>query len=132
MTTVAAPAASTAMRETASRIETLAARLLTWGTRIALAFVLVGVVGMLATGVDPVHAAQPSYSLAAIPGQLLALQPEGFLWTGLTMMVALPLGRVVVSGVGFLGAADRRMAAISLLVLTVIGISVAAALRPGV
>ncbi len=119
----------TSPNETAARIETIAARLLTWGTRIALGFVLVGVAGMLLAGVDPIHAAQPSYSLAAIPGQLMALTPEGFLWTGLTLVVALPLGRVVVAGAGFLAAGDRRLALVSALVLLVIGASVLAALR---
>ncbi len=115
--------------ETAARIELIAARLLRWGTRVALAFVLVGVVGMLLAGVDPIRAPLPPYSLAAIPGQLAALQPEGFLWAGLTLVVALPLGRVVVSGAWFLSAGDRRMALVSLVVLVVIGVSIAAALR---
>ena len=127
--TIATRAASA--QDTAARIETLAARVLTWGTRIALGFVLVGVVGMLLAGVDPIHAAQPGYSVTAIPGQLLALQPEGFLWAGLTFAVVLPLGRVVVSGAGFLGAGDRRLALVSVLVLLVIGASVVAALGLG-
>jgi uncharacterized membrane protein len=114
--------------ETAARIESLAARLLTWGTRIALGFVLVGVVGMLLAGTDPIHAVQPPYSLAGIPGQVLALVPEGFLWAGLTLVVALPIGRVVVSGAGFLAAGDRRLVLVSVLVLLVIGASVVAAL----
>ena len=117
--------------EAAAGIETIAARLLTWGTRIALGFVLVGVVGMFLAGVDPTDAAQPGYSVTAIPGQLLALQPEGFLWAGLTFAVVLPLGRVVVSGAGFLGAGDRRLALVSVLVLLVIGASVVAALGLG-
>jgi uncharacterized membrane protein len=125
--TVAEPAAS--VGDTAARVETLAARLLTWGTRIALAFVLAGVAGMLPAGVDPVHSAQPPYSLAAIPGQLLALRPEGFLWSGLTLLVALPLGRVAVAGAGFLVAGDRRLVLVALLVLLVIGASVVAALH---
>lgn len=130
MSTGAAPVAAT-MRETAARLETLAARLLTWGTRVALSFVLVGVVGMLLTGVDPISAPMPAYSLAAIPGDLLALRPEGFLWAGLTLVVALPLGRVIVSGAGFLAAGDRRLALVSVLVLLVIGVSVVAALGLG-
>ena len=125
--TTAAPGAG----ETAARIETLAARLLTWGTRIALGLVLLGVVGMFLGGTDPIRAAQPAFALAAIPGQLLALQPEGFLWAGLTLLVALPLGRVVVSGAGFLRAGDSRLALVSVLVLLVIVASVVAALGLG-
>ena len=116
-------------QDTAARIETQAARVLTWGTRIALGFVLVGVVGMLLAGVDTIRSAQPPYSLAAIPGQLVALTPEGFLWAGLTLLVALPLGRVVVAGAGFLAAGDRRLVLVAALVLLVIGVSIVAALR---
>ena len=131
MSTTASPRVSASTRETAMRIESLAARLLTWGTRIALGFVFVGVLGILATGVDPITTAIPPYSLAAIPGQVLALEPVGFLWAGLTLVVGLPLGRVVVSGAGFLAAGDRRLALISGLVLLVIAVSVVAALGLG-
>ncbi len=114
---------------TAARLETIAARLLTWGTRAALLLVLLGVVDMALSGVYPLGAASfPSYSLAAIPGQIAALRPEGFIWAGLTLLVALPLGRVTVSGAGFLAARDRRLALVSVLVLLVICASVVAAL----
>jgi uncharacterized membrane protein len=114
---------------TAARLETIAARLLTWGTRVALLLILVGVIDMAVTGVVPMAAATfPPYSLVAIPGQLAALRPEGFIWAGLTLLVALPLGRVTVSGAGFLAAGDRRLALVSVLVLLVICASVVAAL----
>jgi uncharacterized membrane protein len=119
-----------ALAETAARLETIAARLLTWGTRIALGLVLVGVGGMAPAGIQPLAGgAFPPYSLTAIPGQVLALQPEGFIWAGMTLLVALPLGRVIVSGAGFLAAHDRRLALVSVLVLLVIGLSVLAARR---
>jgi uncharacterized membrane protein len=114
---------------TAARLETIAARLLTWGTRAALLLVLLGVVDMALSGVYPLGAASfPPYSLTAIPGQIAALRPEGFIWAGLTVLVALPLGRVTVSGAGFLAAHDRRLALVSVLVLLVICASVVAAL----
>lgn len=120
---------SPSMADTAARLETIAARLLTWGTRLALGLILVGVLLMAATGVDPLAVrAFPPYSLPAIPGQLAALRPEGFVWAGLTLLVALPLGRVVVSGAGFLRAGDRRLALVAVLVLLVIAASVVAAL----
>jgi uncharacterized membrane protein len=118
-----------AMAATAARLETIAARLLTWGTRIALGLILLGVVGMAVTGVQPLSGGTfPPYSLAAIPGQIAALEPEGFIWAGLTLLVALPLGRVTVSGAGFLAAHDRRLALVSVLVLLVIAASITAAL----
>jgi uncharacterized membrane protein len=122
-------ASAATMAETAARLETIAARLLTLGTRIALGLILIGVVGILLKGIDPfAPGAFPPYALTAIPSQIAALQPEGFIWAGLTVLVALPLGRVIVSGAGFLAAGDRRLALISVLVLLVIGASIAAAL----
>ena len=115
-------------QETAAHLESIAARLLTWGTRVAMALILVGVLGMIATGVDPITATSPAFSLAAIPGQVATLQPVGFLWAGLIVLAALPLGRVIVSGAGFLAAGDRRLALVSALVILVIAVSIAAAL----
>ena len=117
-------------RETAAALETRIARLLTWGTRVALGLVLIGVVGMLLAGIDPLdHGAPPEFSLASIPADILALRPEGFLWAGLVLVMALPIGRVVVSGTGFLAAGDRRLAVVSLLVIVVIVTSIVAALH---
>lgn len=115
-------------RETAARIESLAARLLTWGTRAALALIAAGVAGMLATGTDPIAAPSPEFSPRGTLGDLLALRPSGFLWAGLVALIALPVGRVVVSGAGFMAAGDRRLALVSALVAAVIGASVLAAL----
>ena len=119
---------TTVAQDTAAHLESLAARLLTWGTRIAMVLILVGVLGMLASGVDPNKATAPGFSLAAIPGQIASLQPVGFLWAGLIVLAALPLGRVIVSGAGFLAAGDRRLALVSALVILVIAVSIAAAL----
>jgi len=113
--------------DTARRLESAVARLLTIGTRIAVSLVLIGVVLMLAAGVHPLTATFGAFSLAAIPGDLVALRPEGFLWTGLLVVMAMPVGRVVVSGFGFFGAGDRRLALVSLLVVLVLTVSVIAA-----
>ena len=128
----ARPDGLSSVAATAARLETIVARLLTWGTRAAILLILAGVVGMAVTGVVPMAAATfPPYSLAAIPGQLVALRPEGFIWAGLTLLVSLPLGRVMVAGAGFLAARDRRLALVSVLVLLVICASVVAALSLG-
>ncbi len=117
------------MAATAARLETIAGRLLTVGTRLALLLILIGVGGMAARGDNPLGGgAFPPYSLFAIPRQIAALRPEGFIWAGMTLLVALPLGRVMVSGAGFLAARDRRLALVSVLVLLVICASVIAAL----
>lgn len=116
-------------RDPGPAIETLVARLLVLGTWVAVALVVAGVLGMLVTGVDPLeHGARPLFDLGAIPADLLALRPTGFLWAGLVTVLLLPIGRVVVSGIGFLVARDRRLALVSLAVLVVVIVSIAAAI----
>ncbi len=56
----------------------------------------------------------------------------GFLWAGIVVVMALPIGRVIVAGVGFFAAHERRLALVSLLVVLVVGLSIVAALRVGV
>jgi uncharacterized membrane protein len=114
--------------DVAFAMEAAIGRLLLAGTWIAMALLAAGVVLTLTTGVDPLdHGAIPPFSLAEIPSALVALRPEGFLWAGITLLIALPIGRVIVGGVGFLAARDWRLALISLLVLIVVLVSVAAA-----
>jgi uncharacterized membrane protein len=109
-------------------MEALIGRLLVVGTWLAMSLIAVGVVLMLAAGVDPLdHGAVPPFDLGAIPAALVALQPEGFLWAGIVVVIALPIGRVVVAGLGFVAARDWRFAVISALVLLVVLISIAAA-----
>jgi uncharacterized membrane protein len=113
----------------ARTIESAIARLLIAGTYAAIALVLVGVVAMLAAGIDPLGQERPpGFDLWRIPGDLVAFRPEGFLWAGLLVVLALPLGRVVVSGIGFLRTGDRRLALVSLAVLLVVCSSVVVAL----
>ena len=109
-------------------IESVVARLLTVGTIVAMGLVLVGVVGMLVQGIDPLDAGAPAFDLAQIPAEMLALEPAGFLWAGIVLVMCLPLGRVVVAGIGFLRLGDRRLAAVSLGVLLVVLASILAAL----
>ncbi len=125
----AAPATGPFARDAALAIESIIARLLVVGTYVAIALVLVGVAGMLLTGVDPLaHGTPPAFDLGRIPTDILALRPEGFLWAGLVTVMALPLGRVTVAGIGFLRAGDRPLALVSLAVLLVVLGSVLAAL----
>jgi uncharacterized membrane protein len=113
-----------------SAIESTVARVLVIGTYVAIGLVLVGVLGMLASGVDPLaHGAVPPFDLGAIPSEILAGNPVGFLWAGLVLVLALPIGRVTVAGVGFLAAGDRRLAVVSLLVVLVVLVSIVAAQR---
>jgi uncharacterized membrane protein len=113
----------------AAAIEAIIARLLVVGTYLAMAFILVGVLGMLAGSIDPMnHGTPPPFDLSRVPGDVIALRPEGFLWLGIGTVIALPIGRVVVAGVGFLATQDRRLALVSLAVLLVVTVSILAAL----
>ena len=48
-----APASATTARQAAYRIEALVARILVVGTYLAVGLILLGVLGMLAQGIDP-------------------------------------------------------------------------------
>ena len=113
----------------AQALEAAIGRLLVVGTWAAMGLVLVGVVLMLATGIDPLaHGAIPPFDLAQVPAQLLALQPLGFLWAGIVLVILLPIGRVVVAGLAFVAERDWRLALVSSLVLLVVLVSIAAAI----
>jgi uncharacterized membrane protein len=129
---VSALSPSSAGTGVADGLEALIARLLVVGLWLAMGLILVGVALMLATGTDPLdHGAIPPFDLARIPSEMLALQPAGFLWAGIVLIIALPIGRVVVAGVGFMAVHDRRMALISVLVLLVVLASIVAAIGTG-
>jgi len=120
---------ATARSDAALAIESTIARLLVVGTYVAIGLVLIGVVGMVLEGVDPLaHDAAPAFDAGRLVGDLVALRPEGFLWTGLVTVLALPVGRVVVAGVGFFAARDRRLTLVSIAVLLVVLASIVAAL----
>jgi uncharacterized membrane protein len=100
------------------------ARLLTFGTYVGVALLAVGVLGMVASGIEPMDPAYPTFEATAVPADILALRPVGFLWLGLIVVIATPLARVVAALVGYLRAGDRRMAAISVAILAVIALAV--------
>jgi uncharacterized membrane protein len=121
--------AARSRNDAADALEAVIGRLLVAGTWLAMALVLVGVLLMLAGGIEPLtRSGLPSFDPSRIPGDMVALQPGGFLWAGISLIVILPVGRVVVAGLGFLAARDGRLALVSLLVLLVVVISIAAAL----
>jgi uncharacterized membrane protein len=117
-------------REAATGIETLVAQILVVGTYAAVALILVGVLLMLNQGIDPLApGAFPPFDLASIPGEIRAGDPTGFIWAGIVLVMALPIGRVVVSGAGFYAAGAKRLALVSALVVLVVTLSIVAALQ---
>jgi uncharacterized membrane protein len=122
-------AAPRGRRDAADALEAAIGRLLVAGTWLAMALVLAGVLLMLGGGIDPLTSSGvPSFDASRIPADLVALRPGGFLWSGIVLIVALPVGRVVVAGLGFVAARDGRLALVSLLVLLVVLTSIVAAL----
>ena len=115
---------------TSGAIEYTVARVLTYGTWASIAFVLAGVVLLLASGRSPLDAA-PAFELGAVPGDLVALRPEGALWLGLLGLLATPSARVVASLVGFARRGEWAMVGVAAAILLVVGLGVVAGIVAG-
>lgn len=107
-------------------VEARLARLLTIGTALAVGLLAIGSLLLVAGGISPLAEDWPPLDLRALPGQLLALEPAGFLWLGLLTTIATPILRVSAAALGFARAGERRFAALGLGVLVVIGLAVVA------
>jgi uncharacterized membrane protein len=99
--------------------------LLRLGTYVAVGLILCGVILMLAGGRSPLDPA-PAFDPTRIVDDLIALQPAGFLWLGLLVVLATPAARVALSVAGFVRAGEPRMAGVAVLVLVVIGVGILA------
>jgi uncharacterized membrane protein len=105
------------------------ARLLTAGTYLSIALLAVGVVLMAAAGVAP--RGGPAFDPTRLAADVVALRPEGFLWLGLIAAIATPSARVAASLLEYLRRGERKMAAVSVLILGVIALSVLLASAEG-
>jgi uncharacterized membrane protein len=105
-------------------------RLLIVLTYIGTALLVVGVLLMVANGIAP-SSGGPSLDLASLVGDLVALRPAGFLWLGLLAVLATPITRVVAAAVAFWLAGDRRMVAVAVAILVVIGVAIGSAVALG-
>lgn len=105
-------------------------RLLIVVTYVAVGLLGIGVVLLLLAGVSPLAGGPPFDPEELVP-QLLALEPAGFLWLGILVVIATPLSRVVGAAAGFIRRGEPLMAAVSLAILGVIAISIATALATG-
>jgi len=99
------------------------ARLLVIGIDVAIGLITVGTLLLLANGRSPLEAG-PSFDPAAIPADLVALQPSGFLWLGITAILATSVAQVVVALVGFARRGERRMVLTAVGILAIIGLGV--------
>jgi uncharacterized membrane protein len=62
---------------------------------------------------------------------LTSLQPAGFLWLGLLIVIAAPIARVVLAAIAYARDRDRTMVLISIAILVVLAIAVALAVSGG-
>ncbi len=121
-----------AAREAAGRgFERRIGRMLIGATYIAVALLLVGVALMATQGISPLADAPP-FQPGAIAADILALQPTGFLWLGLLVVIATPISRVVVALAGYVRTGDRLMVGVSIAILAVITLGVVIAVGEGI
>ena len=106
-------------------------QLLRVGTLTVVALVAVGTVLVLAAGRRPLQERGPAFDPARTVGDVLALRPEGFLWLGLLLTVALPATRVALAVLGYARERDIPAAAVGLAILTVLAVSVVLAVAVG-
>jgi uncharacterized membrane protein len=101
-------------------------RLLIVVTYAATALLAIGVALMLASGIAPLSGG-PRLDVNSLMGDLASIQPAGFLWLGLIVVIATPITRVVAAAVAFARAGEQRMVAVALAIVVVIAISIVTA-----
>jgi uncharacterized membrane protein len=104
-------------------LEVALAHVLQLGTYASVALIALGSILQLASGASPI-AGGPAFDLAAIPSDIAALRPAGFLWLGIVGVLFTPAVRVGRALLGFARRGEQRMMAISASVLVVIAIGV--------
>ena len=117
--------ASTTSRTLAA--ERLSGRLLIGITYVSVVLLLIGVALMIKDGISPLDGG-PGLDLAALGATLAGLEPAGYLWLGLLVVIAAPICRVIVAGIAYARDADWLMVGISVAILLVIAVGIASAL----
>ena len=110
----------------AVRAEEVIGRLLIVVTYVSVGLLLVGVGLLMADGVSPLSGG-PTFELGRVAGDVLKLDPAGFLWLGLLAIMAAPVARVTIALVSYARDGDRLMVAVSTGILLVIAAAVASA-----
>lgn len=114
-------------RETpALAAERLIGRVLIALTYVSVALLVIGAGLLLAAGISPT-AGGPGLDLPSIGTALLDLDPAGFLWLGLLVVIATPISRVVLAAAGYARREDWPMVAVALGILAIIAIGVVTA-----
>ena len=111
-------------RSPAADLDRTVGRLLTIGTNAAVLLLAIGCVLLFAYRLDPL-AGGPPLEPGLIIDDITHLQPAGFIWLGLLVLLATPVMRVVVSLRGFIIRGERTMSIVAALILVVIALSIA-------
>ena len=101
-------------------------RLLIAVTYAATALLAIGVALMLASGTAPLSGGPP-LDVTSLVGDLASIQPAGFLWLGLIVVIATPITRVLAAAVAFARTGEQRMVAVALAIVAVIAVSIVTA-----
>jgi uncharacterized membrane protein len=113
-------------RPAAADLERSIARLLTYGTYVSVALLAAGLLILFARRINPL-AGGPPFQPELLLDDLLHARPAGFLWLGLILVIATPAARVIASLFGYVRGGEREMTVVAVLILAVIGLSVALA-----
>jgi uncharacterized membrane protein len=105
-------------------------RLLIAMTYVSVALMTVGVVLMFANGISPLDQG-PALDPANLLAEITSLQPGGFLWLGLLIVIAAPIARVVLAAIAYARDHDRTMVMVSIAILVVLAVAVAVAVAGG-
>ena len=104
----------------AAALEVAIGRVLAIGALVGVALLLVGVGLMVANGISPTSGTATGFDPARIAPDLAGGRPEGFLWTGIAILIATPVVRVLGELAAFAARRDRVMAAIAAAILGII------------
>ncbi len=104
---------------------TLSGSILVWGFRIGAVLLVLGLLLAIVTGEPIGLVADP---LTDIPGVVLAGKASGVIDLAILWFMATPVVTVIAVALGFLRLGDRRYALLSLIVLIILGASIALSL----
>lgn len=109
---------------TSDAIDLTVARLLSIGTYVSVALLVLGVALMVVVGRSPLDTPAHGFDPGALVGDLLAGRPDGALWIGLVVLLGTPAARVGASVIGYARAGDRAMTLVGSAILGVVALGV--------
>ncbi|MFN8677136.1 MAG: DUF1634 domain-containing protein [Thermomicrobiales bacterium] len=111
--------------ELLSPLYDLSRSIFVWGFRIGAVLLMLGVLMAIGTGEPIGRVADP---MGDIPGAVLAGKASGIIDLAILWFMATPVVTVIAVAIGFLRLGDRRYALLSLIVLIILGASIALSL----